>query len=280
MYTDTSKLPNYATTKALFAKARNKEKGKPLTTFSRLYKDGEDYVVRLNNNWRNKKNTDVAHISSDDKITFDLPEDDMANNCYTLVGHMYRVIPVVMERKRKGIYCLAGTCSQAAKEGGWTYVAKHGYEYFQGIQFDMVSGECLNPRPSMEDSLDKDKRTGWLRDLRRFKRGMKARAKVGAFESLNREVHAEIGNGGNRYEFRSNLPQWTDDRIVRYVLECMKNETYPEDLLRLFVSRMLIEGYYSNPPPVANALAYVDKMFNEHSLTFRKAYGVFGEGHE
>tara|TARA_R110000787_G_scaffold229803_1_gene337343 strand:- start:197 stop:778 length:582 start_codon:yes stop_codon:yes gene_type:complete len=187
-----------------------------------------------------------------------------------------------MDRKRKDIYVVAGTedpAFQTAEHNAhyhdWSKIKKDGAEYFNGIQFDLLTGVCLNAQPNMMDTVKTDVRKAWLRDVKRFKKGLKARAKVGALDGFIRDVKANTINT-TYWAYKNSLPKWTSNEITQLVLESMRTEQYPAELLHLIVATV-DTGWQQRTTTNQDVLRNVDKVFDAHSIHFRKAYGVFGD---
>tara|TARA_R110002110_G_scaffold86687_7_gene226108 strand:- start:364 stop:945 length:582 start_codon:yes stop_codon:yes gene_type:complete len=163
-------------------------------------------------------------------------------------------------------------------------------EYFQGLTFDLKTCRITNPQPDLLDTANPEIYKLWRKDLTRFKRGLKARAKVGALTGYIDALTSLKEYQSSRWElFRKELvaEDGTDisdaeSRIsTQYVLECMRTEQYPADLLRAFVLWAVKHNVYSRSQlNNQSVLKYVDQMFNKYSLDYRKAYGVFGNEKE
>ena len=222
-----------------FKKCRSAAKGRPIKGWCRLFKDGRDFVVKQVG-WRGAAQP-LFRISPDNTVTFEAPANRIRDGAQTLVSSLYRVVPITIERKRKGIYIVGGLHSMKVKYDhrynahmqDWIEFRKRCPEYFNGIQFNLLTGECLNPQPNVMDTVIPEKRTQWLSDVKRYKKGLKIRAKVGAFDAITVSVADERANAsGNYWEFQSNIPKWDDAEVTQHVLECMKTEVYPADILR------------------------------------------------
>lgn len=278
----TTNLNSYQDFANDFKKCRNHEAGRPLKGWCRLYQEGEDYVVKLVG-WKSS-NRPLFRVSPDNVLTFTAPVEEMLGFKQTLVGSLWRLIPFCMERKRKDIYVVAGvndpkfqTAGHNAHYHDWSKVKKDGAEYFNGIQFDLLTGVCLNTQPNMMDTVKTDVRKAWLRDVKRFKKGLKARAKVGALDGFIKQVGIDKQkNGASYWSWKQGLDKWDSPEITQLVLESMRTEQYPPELLHLIVATVDI-GW--QPAAITNDMVFnnVDKVFNTHSIHFRKAYGVFGD---
>ena len=235
-----------------FKRCRSPIKGRPINGWSRLYKEDKDYVVKLVQ-WRGHGVEVFRRV---------------LQYSQTLVSSRWRVVPMTMWRKRAGIYCIHSI-------SGWSDKSKLTPEYFSGIKFNLETGECLNPQPDMMDTIIPEKRKQWLRDVKRFKKGLKIRAKLGAFESIIRTVEAERPSGSD-WEYIGKLPKWDSPDVTEHVLEGMRTEEYPQDLLKLLV-QTANTGFNRDNTTNKDILENVDYVFNTHSLHYRKAYGVFGD---
>ena len=75
---------------------------------------------------------------------------------------------------------------------GWTTSSKIMVNppYFQGIKFNILTGECLNRRPDDKfiEKLNSERNGA---SIGKFKRGIRARAKIRAFDPLIEKMWAE-----------------------------------------------------------------------------------------
>jgi len=261
-------LQSYADFATLYSKCRNKEKGKPLPGGWRLHQQGDKYVVTVQR-WRDT-DLPIFVIGPDNVLTFRLTHEDMCSYSQTLVTVLWKIVPLIMQRVRKETYKIGKVAN--ARSTYWYDIADGSPEYFEGIAFNLLTQECLNPKPDLLDSFIPEVRKQWLRDVKRFKKGLKARAKVGAFQGYIHEVNDKDAVG---WRERQTYPKWTDDRTTQHVLESMRTEQYPPDLLKLMV--LTVNTGWSNPEVTDRmVLENVDRVFDMHSLHYRKAYGVFG----
>ena len=51
-------------------------------------------------------------------------------------------------------------------------------EYFEGITFDLVTGECINPRDDLQVEINQENKKEWLRTVKKFKKGLRLRANL------------------------------------------------------------------------------------------------------
>jgi hypothetical protein len=277
MYLATPRFSTYQEFYDDFKRCRRPELGRPIKQWCRLYKDGRDFVVKQVS-WGSGPNHPLFRVSPDNIITFELPLERLLTHSHTITSSLWRIVPVSIERKRKGIYAIAGTNTPAAQQAQrFDYVSKQGAEYFRGIQFNLLTGECLNAQPDMMDTVIPEMRKQWLRDVKRFKKGLKIRAKMGALQGFIRIVATERANAATSWTYNATIPKWEHPDVTQQVLECLRTEEYTPEILKLLVQTVRT-GWRSGPEITDQmVLDHVDLVFDQHSLHFRKAYGVFGE---
>ena len=279
-----NQIQSYKDMEALFSTCRSPAKGKPLPAHWRLYKDDSEFpsVYWINIGWR--RNKKFCEGRSDDTVKFCLTPEELYQVSNSIVMVLHKIFPIRCERKRQGIYNIGAIGVVSNNWGTYLSVDKdNSCEYFQGLTFDLKTCRITNPQPDLMDTTDPDMRKAWRKDLTRFKRGLKARAKVGALTGYITEVQSEdrswsLHNKEISSDSGIDLSHPENSDAQQYVLKCMDIEQYPEDLLRAFVFWSAKHNLYSRSPIDNTAVfKYVDQMFNKHSLDFRKAYGVFGD---
>lgn len=121
-----------------------------------------------------------------------------------------------------------------------------------------------------EQYIDHTKRRIWLRALRRFKFGIKVRAKLGVLQSICEEVAAE------RRIRQWDAPLWEDDAWTTFLYTCIKDSQFPPELLAGFVKTA--EVTFMNrrqQPTVESVLEVVDLVCKQQSRQLRQKFGVF-----
>jgi len=119
--------------------------------------------------------------------------------------------------------------------------------------------------------IDIDKRREWLRALRRFKYGIKVRAKLGILQTICEQVAAQR-KGKQIWD----APQWEHDRWVTFLYTCIKNNEYPPELLEGFVKTA--EVTFFNPkkqPTVEMTIDAMNEVCKRLSKPLRTKFGVF-----
>lgn len=119
--------------------------------------------------------------------------------------------------------------------------------------------------------IDDEQRRLWLRSLKRFKYGMKVRAKLGVLQTICEQVAAER-RGQNTWD----APQWIHDRWVTLLYTSILNNEFPPELLAGFVKTA--EVTFLNPrkqPTVQGALDAMNEVCRDLSVPLRTKFGVF-----
>lgn len=111
----------------------------------------------------------------------------------------------------------------------------------------------------------------WLRALRKFKLGMRTRAKLGVLDAICKQV-ADTRKGQQVWD----CPMWEHDRWVTYLYTCMRDEQFPIPLLEQFVKTAEVTFLTSSrQPTVSKVLEAVDIVCRDLSVPLRTKFGVF-----
>lgn len=119
--------------------------------------------------------------------------------------------------------------------------------------------------------IDEERRRVWLRSLRRFKDGMKVRAKMGILHAYCQQVAAE-----RRGKHGWSAPHWDHEKWVTYLYTCIRDGEFPPRLLIAFIETA--EVTFLNPrfqPTVEGTLEAVDIVCRQQSKQLRQKFGVF-----
>jgi hypothetical protein len=120
--------------------------------------------------------------------------------------------------------------------------------------------------------IDEDKRREWLRALRRFKYGMRARAKLGVLETICEQVEAER-KGKRQWD----APQWDHERWVTLLYTCIKDNQFPPELLIGFAKTAEVTFMATRKQPTVDKLLdAVNGVCRQLSVPLRQKFGVFG----
>ncbi len=228
-------IHSYADCVEAFTTVRNPVLGKPLHGKGvRLYRD-RDLSFRLTMHERT-----FARITKDDVITFVLDNETFLRTvCSSLVYTMTRFLPLGVYRASTNRYRIGALRSYAQM--------KDLPEYFGGIQFNLETGQCLNPRPDRKYLVNKDARKVWLKALREYRKGVLTRLKLGV-----------RGDANGDYDYSMmNLAQW------------MRDGQYPDELFN-YLSR-----YTGMSTEYDNLKKTFEDLIVQHRDRLRKEFGVF-----
>lgn len=257
-----------------FTKARNPENGRPVQSWARMFRVGENYELRFGD-------VIVGVFTPDNKFTFRLTSQQARNCSVTLSQALQRAIPFLWVRKGMGRYVVKPTPQYGAvKEKNptiypWNYFSKaEGYEVFDGLCFDLNTYKPINARPHFtKQEVNKDNKLEWLRALRNFKTAVKVRARMGVLESLIQQVDNER-KGQSRYDWEQ--PDWNTDKWQDVLYTSIKNSECSTELLKGFI-KSVRRGYYHQTTNVNEVINEVDKICTTYSIDLRRRFGVFNE---
>lgn len=279
-------LENYAECERMFSNVRTPAKGKPIRTWCRLFKNQEVYELKYLA-WRGDCTDVIAEFHPDGRIVLPSDSNVWRDMHASLSTALHRVIPIVTERMGVGRYRIAGTIhlDKVANEkpdteyfysNWWQSFKEVGTEYFAGMTFN-DDGICTNPQFATSGEIDKEKRLVWLRMLRRFKRGLKARAKVGALQQHAKRIydkHADMERKG-QHRWQWQMPNWRSAKYYAMLKEAMESNDFTPEFLEAFVESATPNTYGNTLATDAHILQHVDTVMNDLSYQLRKDFGVF-----
>ena len=165
------------------------------------------------------------------------------------------------------------------KYNGWTLlyererqIMKDQPSYFQGLKYDGNTGKLLNQRPDDKFVEKPEERKAWRKALTLFKRGVKARAKVGAFKPIIDKVYAERQQQ-DRYDWKQ--PDWSSGEWLDLLESCIRNNKFPAEFLT-GVAMSSTTGYYqSGIPTNQDVIKAIDTICDDNSIELRRRFNVF-----
>ena len=263
---------SYSDVAEWFTRCRNPDKGRPVMSWARMFKVDDTYELRHGS-------TKVGVFTPDNKFTFTLSTQEARNSSVTLSQALQRTIPFSWHRVGMGKYKVKPTPPYEEYKANnpdaypWHYFAEQeGYELFDGLCFDLNTYEPVNARPKMSDTIDPVKRKEWLGSLRKFKRAVKVRARLGVLDTLIQQVAQERSKHRSRYDFE--MPDWNTDTWQDMLYTSIKNSECSTELLKGIVMSVSI-GYYKSSISVDDVLKECDKICTNYSVEIRRKFGVF-----
>jgi hypothetical protein len=274
-----------------FNTARWPDKGKPVNQNWRLFKKGDAIRIVC----QGYGTEPLADITPDNIITFVAKESHIISMSQSYVSSFYRWFPFVINRHRKGLYRIRHTKNLDAQiheknkndssQGSYSTfnsVMNSGPSYFCGIQFNLLTGECLNQKPDDKFIEIPAKRKEWRQILTAYKKGLKARAKVHALDAIALEVIKEREQTQNHYHARQ--PDWSSEEWLDCLQESMTTLDFPKHLLKGFIESAMSNrgwGRQTEVPTVDELIRTVDRIFADLSIPLRRRFKVFqSEGHD
>lgn len=265
---------SYIAADRFFSTCRSVYKGKPLPGQWRMHKRGDVLTIGIPH-WRGDGTTEICRITPDNVVEFTLSQENMLSNSNSLTMVLWKVVPLLLQRKRTNLYDIGTFSNKYYPELN----KANKCEYFTGVKFNLQTGECLNPQPDILSMADPVVKREWLRTVKRFKKGLKIRAKIGALQGFVRR--AEEDAAADKWNYRKNIKSWTDTGLTQHLLECMRQEDYAGAILLRFAQEAIYNRSWRNTRSATvtdqDVLDAVDRVFNAHSLHLRKQFGVFGD---
>ena len=279
-------VKDYADCERMFSTCRNPEKGKPMRSWCRLFKNQDVYEVCYVP-WNYDKGAVIAEFHPDGRIVLPSDSHSWRNMHGSLSMALHNAIPILTERMGRGRYRIAHTGfldrvtpprEQVDNyyQSWWDAFKENANEYFAGMTFNH-EGLCINPQSATSGEIDVEKRRTWLRMLRRFKRGLKARAKIGALQQHAKRIyekHQEMEkNGKHRWQWE--MPNWKSKKYYDMLKEVMQTNEFTPEFLDAFVESATPNTYGNTLATDAHILQHVDTLMSELSYSLRRDFGVF-----
>ena len=300
-----------------FARCRNKSKGRKISASFRLFQTVQQGVTCYDVHVEGYGSTALMRITPDNIVEFVAPSQVVWQHSQSIVSSAYRWIPFMFERHKKGLYrvqhsgnhakqmvakleeffnnklaqakmlsddvgeAICNDFKSACYMSSWTVssqMMREAPSYFQGLKFNIITGECLNRRPDDKFVEKADERKVWRQALSKFKRGIRARAKVRAFDPLIEKVWAER-QGQSTYHWKQ--PDWSSQPWLDLLEKSIRNNEFSHELLIGFCSTPP-SGYYQQSKPTSKEVYDgVHKILTDMSVELRRRFDVFEkEGHD
>lgn len=249
------KYNSYSDLVALWKTCRNKEKGKPLTTGHRLHLEGDKFTIAYVGH-------PIAHITPDNTI-------ELVNGKLSVA--LYRLLPILVMRHGTNKYRVdhINTVKTQPDYSYWMafdeFRSEAHPQYYEGIKFNLLTGECLNRLPDLKHRAIPEVSRQWKRDIRAWRKGWTVRQRMGVTEGYEREIVNQEHN--TLIHSLLNQPHKTRlERVVGYIkAQDFSVEAY-----------VYLRHYGSMYNPNLDVDAGVDYLLNRYRDELRHIYGVFG----
>lgn len=238
-------ITSYEEAKALFAKARKPEAGKPLVSHGwRMFKDGDEYVV-------NCYTTQVARILPNNTLRVCLNK----NPSISVVQTVRRVLPIEFCRVGRGKYRVH------TREGSFVLSDQ--------LVIDLGSGLAVGYREPKQ-VVNADARREWLQKSTALRRHLKVIAKLGVFST-------KLEGLAKGRQLRWSFPAWmsykTRELDVVYYTAALSMDPEAVDQLVQRLAEAMYYGFWQ-PAPVSDQLIWLDGIHKSVSYDARFALSV------
>jgi hypothetical protein len=261
------KIDSYEQLSDVYSRCRKPLEGKMLSGWLRARKYNDEFILGMAN-W-NGKDIEFATLSKDNILEFTADVSKMRRISITLAQALHRAIGIRWNRIATGRYELV-TYLFGRGDKWANYKVKSVSEFKKGLKINIVSGEILNPYIRNKEIADTDARKVWLRSLREYKKGLKARVRLGVLDTIINTVLNERNASQGWTE-----PNWFSDEWVDKLHVAIRDHDFNTDMLTAYCrsSRRL---HWNRPDVTANStLAGFDKVVKDLSLQLRTKFGVF-----
>lgn len=199
-----------------------------------------------------------AELYPDDTFKFVLSSSEMIDLSASMSQVLHKVFGLSWVRAGMARYVV-----QRVEPGRAWWRPEGGHEHFCGMKWNISTGECLNPRPSVLDHVDRDARKVWMAALRKFRRALDTRIKLGVVKNM---IDARDGT--------KKSPTRPD--VVRGVLTALKTGELHTDLLEDIISHAC-NITWRRQTSVEGVRSLVTGLINSNSIRFRQEFGVLKE---
>lgn len=266
-------LKTYPQVAEWFTKCRDPEKGRPVRSWGRLYKVGDTYELRMGS-------AKICTFTPDNVLTFNLTQARAQSVSVTLSSSLSRAVPIMWLRIGVGRYNIGNTIRidkwiDQNNKSMWLYrsfVIDKGEELFDGIQYNLDTGECINPAPQL-NTVNSDKRVEWLRKSKKFKVGMRLRRKLGVLDTICQQVAQSRTSDRSTWQ----EPDWGHDKWMNLLYTSVNENQYPTELIEGFVKSSQVSFWKRETPTPEATLTAMESVFKNYSLRLRRMFGVFEE---
>lgn len=119
--------------------------------------------------------------------------------------------------------------------------------------------------------VDEERRREWLRALRKWKYGIKVRAKLGVLQPICEAVSRDR-QGSSSWT----MPDWSCDRWITLLYTCIRDEQFTPEILRAFAESAEVTFFNKLSQPTPERMVEgIDRICKTHSRKLRQKFGVF-----
>lgn len=238
-----------------------------------------------------------AKIYPNNTIEWVATQEEMWQYSTTLVSAFHRWFPFYILRYRKGLYKIAhqyplykqivkytNTLKKLPKRklgeikgtSIWSVIDRTHLQtspmYFEGIKFNLTTGKCINPQTNRKFVEIPEKRKEWRKKAMAFKKGIKARIKVGSLDTyVSNMAKIKTQSRGYTYNIDWNAKAW-----INLLATCLGKGEYTKELL-LAITYEITGGssYFNSSANNQWLITRFEHWFKTLSIPLRKELGVF-----
>jgi hypothetical protein len=237
--------------------------GVPFRTFGRLHVNKEHTEITFS-----VHDDKICVVSSDNILTFIATDKAIRRQQYTLSSSFRSFLPVRFFNFDKGRYRVVhdsampkrtGTCydGKTFVYNDWRALRKSGQEYFQHLKLDLCTGKIINPKDMAPDVND-GRRKEWLRNLKAYRLRLRAMARVGAFDNVERE---------------RTYHSWWDGTQLNKLAEAIMAQDFSTETMKLLTARIGAYKYRTMSPGEA-VVEVFESAVKSNSRDMRLHIGV------
>lgn len=253
-----TRVKNFTQAAQLISRCRKPEEGKSLSSWCKMRRtvDGVAFFVSAHNH---NYDTHIGYLTPDNIFTFTLDDNQAYHVSPSLSKGLHKITPFAWYRESTRRYSVRHK------------VSLKGSDVFDGLKFNFVTGEVLNPQRIDTKNVIPEARRQWLRSVKQYKQGIKLRIKMGVFDNIMQEVIHERGKT-NRFEWSQ--PDWFSDHWLNRLSNALKQQDFSLDILKGITQTAEISYWNRHVTPEEIIITF-DKLIKDLSIQLRLRFGVF-----
>jgi len=264
-------MRSFANAQAFMVGCRDPLKGRKVNAPSRLYPMTDcKNPAQVAGYCLMYGNRPILTITPDDIITFVTDNERAYGVAASLATTLHRAFPCAWNRKAYKRFEIIGGDAPY-------YNSDSRAELFDGLQYCLKTRKFLNAKPPLHERVDTEKRKEWLAIIKRFRKNIRLRAKIGVFDAIVNDVLSEFN--GDRFAHQAGRPNWEDQAWRDLLYNSIINDEYPIELMRGFALSGMVYAWHSSKltGTPAMALEAAISVLDSESVYLRQRFGVFND---
>lgn len=257
------RIEGFAQAAQLISRCRKPDDGKALSSWCKIRRT-IDGITFFEVPHSSASEIQIGYLTPDNIFTFTLNNRRAHSVSPSLSKGLHKITPFSWYREGNHFYEVRHTKSQ------------QGSNLFDGLKFNIVTGEVINPKVIDVKNTVRAARLEWLRSVRQYKQGIKVRAKLGVLDTVATEVVQERSSQ-NRFNWKQ--PDWFSDHWIDTFSNALKTQDFSLDMLKAFAQTADV-SYWNRRVTGQDVVETVDKLIKDLSIHLRIRFGVFGDTDE